>query len=69
MANNNDDIIFDKTRYMELLKKDETLKNQEIYLVEENPKEDLKLLSYRVILENQIYYNRRKVVLKAFRCL
>lgn len=69
MANNSDDIIFDKTRYMELLKKDETLKNQEIYLVEENPKEDLKLLSYRVILENQIYYNRRKVVLKAFRCL
>ena len=69
MANNNDDIIFDKTRYRELLKKDETLKNQEIYLAEENPKEDLKLLSYRVILENQIYYNRRKVVLKAFRCL
>ena len=30
MANNSDDIIFDKTRYMELLKKDETLKNQEL---------------------------------------
>jgi hypothetical protein len=47
------DINFDKTRYIELLKK------EEISLFNENREEDLELLSYGVILENQIYYNRK----------
>ncbi|MFK8006969.1 MAG: hypothetical protein AB8H03_11380 [Saprospiraceae bacterium] len=56
MANN---INFDKTRYIELLKKEEILKNEETSLFTENREEDLELLSYGVILENQIYYNRK----------
>ena len=52
-------INFDKTEYIELLKKEELLKNQGTSLSNENPKEDSKLLSYGIILENQIYYNRK----------
>lgn len=50
---------FDKTRYIELLKKNEILKNEGTSLFNENHEEDLELLSYGVILENQIYYNRK----------
>jgi len=53
------DINFDKTRYIELLKKEEILKNEGTSLFNENREEDLELLSYGVILENQIYYNRK----------
>ena len=53
------DINFDKTRYIELLKKEESLKNEGTSLFNENREEDLELLSYGVILENQIYYNRK----------
>lgn len=53
------DINFDKTRYIELLKKEETLKNQEISLLDENLKERRELFSYKIILENQNYYNRK----------
>ena len=56
MENN---INFDKTRYIELLKKEEFLKNEGTSLFNENHEEDLELLSYGVILENQIYYNRK----------
>jgi hypothetical protein len=56
MGNN---INFDKTRYIELLKKEELLKNEGTSLFNENREEDLELLSYGVILENQIYYNRK----------
>jgi len=56
MANN---INFDRSRYIELLKKEETFKNQEISLVDENPKERRELFSYKITLENQIYYNRK----------
>ena len=56
MENN---INFDKTRYIELLKKEEFLKNEGTSLFNENREEDLELLSYGVILENQIYYNRK----------
>ena len=56
MGNN---INFDKTRYIELLKKEEFLKNEGTSLFDENREEDLELLSYGVILENQIYYNRK----------
>lgn len=56
MANN---INFDKIRYIELLKKEKTLKNQEISLLDEDPKERRELFSYKIILENQIYYNRK----------
>jgi len=52
-------INFDKTRYIELLKKNEILKNEGTSLFNENREEDLELLSYGVILENQIYYNRK----------
>ena len=50
MENN---INFDKTRYIEWLK------NERTSLFNENREEDLELLSYGVILENQIYYNRK----------
>lgn len=53
------DINFDKTRYIELLKKEETLKNQELSLFNENPKEHHELFSYKIILENKNYYNRK----------
>jgi len=56
MVNN---INFDKTRYIELLEKEEFLKNEGTSLFNENCEEDLELLSYGVILENQIYYNRK----------
>ena len=56
MENN---INFDKTWYIELLKKEEILKNEGTSLFNENREEDLELLSYGVILENQIYYNRK----------
>ena len=56
MGNN---MNFDKTRYIELLKKEELLKNEGTSLFDENREEDLELLSYGVILENQIYYNRK----------
>jgi hypothetical protein len=52
-------INLDKTRYIELLKKEEALKNEGTFLFDENREEDLELLSYGVILENQIYYNRK----------
>lgn len=50
MGNN---INFDKTRYIELLKKERTS------LFNENREEDFELLSYGVILENQIYYDHK----------
>ena len=53
------DINFDKSKYIELLKKGEILKNQGTSLFNENREENLELLSYNVILENQIYYNRK----------
>ena len=56
MTNN---INFDKIRYIELLKKEETLKNQDISLLDENPKERRELFSYQIILENQNYYNQK----------
>lgn len=56
MKNN---IKFDKTRYIELLKKKKLLINQKTSLFAENREEDLELLSYEIILENQLYYNRK----------
>jgi hypothetical protein len=56
MANNLD---FNKIRYIELLKKEETLKNQEIFFLDENPEERRELFSYKIILENQIYYKQK----------
>ena len=53
------DINLDKNRYVKLLKKEQTLKNQEISLLDENSKERHELFSYKIILENQIYYNRK----------
>ncbi len=48
-----------KVRYFELLKKQEMLQNQDKSLLDENPIERRELLSYGVMLENQIYYNRK----------
>jgi hypothetical protein len=47
MENN---INFDKTRYIDLLKKEAILKNEGTFLSNENPEEYLELLSYGVIL-------------------
>lgn len=56
MSNN---VNFDQIRYFQLLKKDQTLRNQGTALFKQNPKEDRQLRSYQIILESQIYYNRR----------
>ena len=55
----NNNINFDKTRYIELLKKEKFLRNKGTSLLNENREEGLELLSYSVLLENQIYYNRK----------
>ena len=49
----------DKSRYIELLKKEDTFKNQERSFFDENPKERRELSSYKIILEDQICYNRK----------
>jgi hypothetical protein len=46
-------INFDKARYIYLLRKEETS------LFNENREEYRELLSYVIILENQIYYKRK----------
>lgn len=51
--------FLESTQYIELLKKEEILRNQETSLFNENREEYLKLLSYGVILKNQTYYNRK----------
>ena len=52
-------IDFNKTRYLELLKKNKTLQNRGIDIFKKNPEEANELYSYKIMLENQIYYNRR----------
>jgi hypothetical protein len=49
------DMNFDKIRYIQLLKKAETLKDEGTSLFDQNHDEDLELLSYQVRLESQIY--------------
>jgi len=56
MANN---MKFDKIRYIELLKKQELSFLDENRILDKNLKEELELLSYQNILQNQIYYNRK----------
>ena len=50
---------FNKVRYIELLKKEKTFKNEWTDLSNQNNEESLELFYYGVILENQIYYNRK----------
>lgn len=50
---------FNKVRYIELLKKDRGLKSKKSSLYKEDRLEYRELLSYGVILHNQIIYNRR----------
>lgn len=50
---------FNKVRYIELLKKDQSLKSKNSSLYKEDRIEYRELLSYGVILYNQIIYNRR----------
>jgi hypothetical protein len=50
---------FNKVRYIKLLKKDQSLKSKNSSLYEEDSVEYRELLSYGVILHNQIIYNRR----------
>ncbi len=54
-----DNVNFDKTRYIQLLKKEEVLKSGGIFLCDENTKEYFELLSCNVILEQQIHYNHK----------
>ena len=56
MKNN---INFEKTRYLELLKKNNFLKLRGTCLYDQNSEEGLELLSYGVILEHQIYYSHK----------
>lgn len=50
---------FNKVRYIELLKKDQSLESKNSSLYKEDGIEYLELLSYGLILYNQIIYNRR----------
>lgn len=50
---------FDKTRCIELFKKEKALNNQKKSLFDENRAEYLELVSYGIVLESQIYYNRK----------
>ena len=50
---------FNKVRYIELLKKDQSLESKNSSLYKEDRIEYRELLSYGVILYNQIIYNRR----------
>jgi hypothetical protein len=50
---------FDKLEYIKLLEKEKILSTKGSSLESENQEEDNRLLSYRIILENQIYYNNR----------
>jgi len=52
-------IHLNKARYLELLKKEGRFQNQEISFFDQNPKEGHELLSYKIVLENQIYYTRK----------
>ena len=54
MSNN----FFNKNRYFELLQKEKTLKNSDLW--ESESSESLELMSYRIILEDQITYNNRE---------
>jgi hypothetical protein len=56
---NSNDFNFDENRYFHLLKKEESLRNQDIYPWNENYGEYEELLSYRAILEQQFCYNRK----------
>ena len=55
--NNFEKVSFNKVRYIELLKKEKTLKNQSRSMNEENPDETAEFWSYVLLLESQIYYN------------
>jgi len=50
---------FNKVRYIELLKKDKGLESKNSSLYDEDEMEYCELLSYGVILYDQIIYNRR----------
>jgi hypothetical protein len=50
---------FDATRCFNLLKKKETLRNQGIYIWKEPKGEYDELLSYKIILQQQLCYNRK----------
>jgi hypothetical protein len=50
---------FQKTHYIQLLKKNKNLEGQNSSLYEENQNEFLKLVFYRKTLCQQIYYNNR----------
>ena len=50
---------FNKVRYIKLLKKGRSLESKNSSLYKEDRVEYRELLSYGVILENQVFYNRR----------
>lgn len=50
---------FNKVRYIELLENDQNLKNKNSSLYEEDKLKYRELLSYQVILYDQIIYNRK----------
>lgn len=52
-------IGFDKRKYVQLLKKEEIFEEEGKSFFDENREENLELLSYDIILQNQIYYNRK----------
>ena len=57
---NMNDMEFDKNRYVELLKKQEILRNQRTsFVIENHEEEDRELSPYNITLENQNYYNHK----------
>lgn len=57
-------MTLNKTRYLELLEKNDTLKNQNISLIYENPLEHRELLEYQILVEGQIYFNNKTNYIK-----
>ena len=60
---------FDKVEYIKLLEKEKILATKGYSLYSENEKENSRLRSYRITLEDQIYYNNRyeyQVLIKGY---
>jgi len=53
------DITYNYIRHLELFRRLQNLKNQEKSLYQENPEEYLELLTYRSIVQNHIFWEKR----------
>jgi hypothetical protein len=57
-------MTLNKTRYLELLEKNDMLNNQKISLIYSNPLEHRELLEYQILVEGQIYFSNKTNYIK-----